>query len=96
MGFWMKCCSFISLTSLKWSRLALLIILRKLKRGYITAINKLMLSESLLKELKGILQEEDRLEISEVETAKIGQDLVDYFDLLNRVDQRNNKYKIYE
>ena len=47
-----------------------------------------MLSKELLEELKLILKEEYSLNLSDDETAKLGRNLVGYFSLLAKIQNR--------
>jgi hypothetical protein len=49
-----------------------------------------MLSKKLLEELKMIVKEDYGIEFTEQETNQIANNLVSYFDLLNKINFRKN------
>lgn len=51
-----------------------------------------MVSEKLIKELQAIIKDEYGVDLSYKETAKLGNDLVDIFDTLAKIDFKD-KYK---
>ena len=46
-----------------------------------------MVSKTLLKEFQIILKEEFSLELTPAQTSKLGNGILGYFDVLNRVDK---------
>ena len=52
-----------------------------------------MISEKLTKELQEIIKDEYGVDLSLAETAKVGNDLVESFDILARIDWLNKRKK---